>query len=303
MKTTIDPSSVVVATDGSEDALRAVHWAAEQAYLERRPLAVVTVIGTPGVPTIAWAGMGAAYAYQPHELVEHGRAVADEALALVRRLRPGLHAQATVLTGDPRQALVDLSNNIHLLVLGSRGRGAFRSKVLGSVSAAVSRDAACPVIVCRPVSSGSTHDQGLLVGADGTLESLPVIEFAFHQASLLGLPLTVMHCVGPEVGVAPGLTGETSLARRLEEHRLLLSESVAGMSTKFPEVEVELRLASGIAEVCLAKKTGTWNLVIVGRHPVDTVFQFLTGAVATAVVERAHTTVAVVPQSEPRPES
>ncbi|KRA32444.1 MULTISPECIES: universal stress protein [unclassified Nocardioides] len=303
MKTTIDPSSIVVATDGSDDAHRAVHWAAEQAYLERRPLAVVTAIGTPGVPAIAWAGMGAAYAYQPHELVEYGRVVADQALALVRRLRPGLRAEATVLTGDPRQALVDLSSNVHLLVLGSRGRGAFRSKVLGSVSAAVSRDASCPVIVCRPVSSDRTPDQGVLVGADGTPESLPVIEFAFHQASLLGLPLTVVHCVGPEIGVAAGVVGESSPARSWEEHRLLLSESVAGMSTKFPEVDVDLRLASGIAEVYLARNTGAWNLVVVGRHPVDTVFQFLTGAVATAVVERAHTTVAVVPQSEPRPES
>lgn len=299
----IDPSSIVVAADGSDDSDRAVHWAAEQAYLERRPLTVVTAVGTNGIPAVAWSGMGAAYAYQPEELLEHGRAVADAALALVRHLRPGLRAESVVLLGDPRQALVDISTAAHLLVLGSRGRGVFRSKVLGSVSAAVSRDAGCPVVVCRPHGHGRDHgsgeQRGVLVGADGTLESLPVIEFAFQQASLLGLPLTAVHCVWDEVAAVAGARMVPAQESGLEQQRLLLSESVAGMASKFPEVTVDLRLARGLAEECLAADSTSWNLVVVGRHPVDSLLKLVTGAVATAVVERARTTVAVVPQADP----
>ncbi len=260
-------------------------------------MTVVTAVGTAGVPAITWAGVGAGYAYQPHEMAEHGQAIADEAVAIAHHLRPALQVETRVLHGDPRQALVDISGHAHLMVIGSRGRGAFRSKVLGSVSAAVSRDADCPVIVCRPPRHEA--ELGVLVGADGTAESVPIIEFAFLQASLRDLPLTVVHCVWDEIaavhGVAPAAPGESGL----EEQRLLLAESVAGMSAKFPEVTVHLRLAHGLAEDCLTTRSGDWNLIVVGRHPVDTLFQLFTGSIATAVVERAHTTVVVVPQSEP----
>ncbi|GAA1537559.1 universal stress protein [Nocardioides humi] len=299
---TIDPSSVVVAADGSDHADRAVQWAAGQAFRERRPLTVVTAIGIPGVPAVSWAGMGAAYAYQPDELLQRGRAIADEAAAVARHLHPGLDVSTVPLIGDPRQVLVEISQRVHLLVLGSRGRGAFRSKVLGSVSAAVSRDAACPVVVCRPQAGDGHPDRGVLVGADGTAESLPVVEFAFQQASLLDLPLTVVHCLWDEVAAVHGPVMVSPRETGLDEYRMLLSENVAGMSSKFPEVTVDLRLARGLAEECLSDTSGSWNLIVVGRHPVDSLLRLITGAVATAVVERAHTTVAVVPQAEPAAE-
>lgn len=299
MTTTIDPSSVVVATDGSEDATRAVHWAAEQAFLERRPLVVATATGAAQVPAMAAGGLGAGYAPDLDDLMAHGESVAADALAVVQHLRPGLDASSEVLVGDPRQVLVDLSRRAHLLVLGSRGRGAFRSKVFGSVSAAVSRDAACPVFVCRPPSRTEVPTRGILVGADGTPESLPVIEFAFHQASLLDLPLTVVHCVWDQLAalLGPGLVSPRE--QGLEQQRLLLSESVAGMSSKFPEVSTDLRLGRGLAEEFLAADTDAWNLLVVGRHPVDTLLRLVTGSVATAVIEHARTTVAVVPEADP----
>ncbi|KRB80038.1 hypothetical protein ASE01_00570 [Nocardioides sp. Root190] len=300
MTKTINPSSIVVAVDGSDDSHRAVHWAAEQAHRERRPLLVVTATGAVDVPAIAWGGMAAAYVYQPQELLARGQAVADEALAIALHLYPALEVTATAILGDPRVVLTDVSRDTHMLVLGSRGRGAFRSKVLGSVSAAVSRDAECPVVVCRPRGRASADGAGVLVGADGTAESVPVLELAFAQASLLGRPLTVMHTLLDEhVGFrGPGMisAGEPGL----EEHRLLLSESVAGLRPKYPEVETDLVLARGLAEECLSDRSGTWDLIVVGRHPVDTLFRLVTGAVATAVVERAHTNVIVVPQADPR---
>ena len=303
MTTTINPSSVVVATDGSDDALRAVHWAAEQAFLERRPLVVVTATGATQVPVTAWGGYGAGYAPSVDDLMAHGESVAADALAVVRHLRPGLDVSSEVFVGDPRQVLVELSRQVHLLVLGSRGRGAFRSKVMGSVSAAVSRDAACPVFVCRPPAKGETPSRGILVGADGTPESLPVIEFAFHQASLLDLPLTVVHCVWDQVAALLGTGLVSPREEGLEPQRLLLSESVAGMATKFPEVDADLRLGRGLAEEFLAADTDGWNLVVIGRHPVDTLLRLVTGSVAIAVVERARTTVAVVPEADPADEN
>ncbi|HWI42383.1 MAG TPA: universal stress protein [Nocardioides sp.] len=278
MNTDIIPGSIVVGADGSDAADRAIHWAAEQAWLERRHLTVVTAA---------------------EHYLDGSRGIVNVALAMIARMRPGVEADGCVVVGDPREVLVELSPRAHLLVLGSRGHGPVRSKLLGSVSAAVSRDATCPVVVCRPHHwrSANDIDAGVLVGADGTAESLPVIEHAFQQASLRGLPLTVVHCTWDGVVALTGPAVLDPQAVGMEEERLLLAESVAGFTAKFPEVHVELQVARGLAEQVLAAGSARWDLVVVGRHPVDTFARRAMGAVSTSVVEHAHTSVAVVPQA------
>lgn len=295
----LDPGSIVVGADGSEESQRAVHWAAEQASLERRPLVVVTAVGAPDVPGLTWTGMGSRYARHPEEAMDAGQAVAAEAVALARHVAPGVDVRSVVLVADPRQALVDLSRSAHLMVLGSRGRGFVRSKVLGSVSAAVSRDAACPVMVCRPARPDRAAGRGVLVGADGTPASLPVLELAFRQASLRDLPLAVVHCVWDVDRPRHDAELMPPDQPGLDADRLLLAESVAGLSATFPEVAFELLVAQGLTEEFLSGPGSDWDLVVVGRHPVDSLSRLMTGATATVVVERAATTVVVVPEAEP----
>ena len=212
----------------------------------------------------------AAIPYGPSDVLHASRAIVDDAVDLARGMRSDLTIVSMPVIGDPRQVLVDLSPRAHLIVMGSRGRGTFRSMVLGSVSASVSRHAACPVVVCRPLSAGpSTH--GVVVGADGTPDSLTVIEFGFQQASLRGLPLTVVHCFWdarqpfPMFGSCLGARKGRSRRRTL---RLLLSESIAGLSEKYPDVQVSLRLTHGLVDEGLAAMTSDAGLVVVGRHPV-----------------------------------
>jgi nucleotide-binding universal stress UspA family protein len=295
----IQSGSIVVAYDGSEAAVRAVHWAADQAQLERRHLTVVAVASAAtGLAPIS-VGLAGAPTVSPEELVEWARDVADAGLAEVRRVRPGVEADATVVLGEAHSVLVALSSRAHMIVLGSRGHGPVRSKLLGSVSAAVSRDAACPVVVCRPHHHRPAKDidAGVLVGADGTLESLPVIEHAFQQASLRGLPLTVVHCIWDVTSALTGPGVIDAHATGLDEQRLLLAESVAGFSDTFPEVHVDQQVARGAADQVLAAGSARWDLVVVGRHPVDTLGRRFMGAVSTSVVEHADTVVAVVPEA------
>ena len=295
----IEPGSIVVAVDGSDHAERAVRWAADQAALEGRPLVVISMARYDEVYAVGWAGMADAPLAGTRGLLEHASAVAAEQVAAAERLHPDLRVQALAATGDPRVALVDLSPQAHLIVLGSHGRGPLRSMLLGSVSAAVGKHAECPVVVCRPQGRGATT-HGAVVAADGTRESLPVIEFAFEQASLRGLPLTVMHSfwdAAAAVAQYRGISAEDLNDLALQELWMGLSESVAGMREKYPDVPIKLELRHGLVDAAVSPPGRSWDLTVVGRHPVDSIGRLLTGSISTAILERAQGPVAVVPEA------
>lgn len=293
----IEPGSIVVGVDGSTDAERALRWGAEEASRERRPLAVVAAAGIDQVGAVTWAGAGT-YVVPVADLIEQVRAVAEDAAASVHRLRPGLQVTAHAAHGDPRESLVDLSRQAHIVVVGSRGRGAVRSRLLGSVSTSVARHAHSPVVVCRPDSPGIVR-KGVLVGISGTAEEQAVLEFAFQHASMRGLPLTVRHSFHDVLAEMNGAHVVPASGELLEDERLVLAEAVAGYSEKYPEVPVNLELARGLAHETLAAGSESWNLIVVGRHPTDSVSRMLFATVATAVIEHARTTVAVIPVSAP----
>jgi nucleotide-binding universal stress UspA family protein len=277
MSPSIPAGSIVAAVDGSKHSERAVRWAAEQARLARRPLVVVTVAADEG----------------------RGRGLHHEAVDLVRSSWPDVDARAIAPAGDPRAVLVELSRRAHLVVMGSRGRGTLRSILLGSVAATVTTLSTCPVVVCRP-RRAEAAGSGVLVGADGTPESLPVLEFAFEQAAMRGLSLTVVHCMWDVVAAVAGLRNtpaEDLDATDVDEMQILLAESVAGFTEKYPDVPVSRRVAHGLVDEVLAGRSATWDLIVVGRHPRDTARRLFTGSISTAVLERAHTTVAVVPEA------
>jgi nucleotide-binding universal stress UspA family protein len=164
-------AKIVVGVDASPCALQALTWAADEARLRLATLEVVH----------AYHGQAlAAPLYFPSQEALPGRATGgqrppDERLAesseqraefqaavrrqaedlldglLLGELRESLEdvdVQRTVLEDrNPAEALVELSDDADLLVVGSRGRGGFSSLLLGSVSHAVVLHARCPVVV------------------------------------------------------------------------------------------------------------------------------------------------------------
>lgn len=294
--TIIQPGSIVVATDGSIDAEQAVRWAAEQAALESRPLVVFSAAHQ--VPAMVGPWPGPTYVYPADDVLASARAIADNAMRSALAHRPGLAVETAVAELDPRTALTDLTARAGLLVLGSRGRGPVTSKLLGSVSAAVARHATCPVVVCRP-GSGTSAAAGVLVGADGTTGSLPVLDFAFRQASLRSRPLTILHSFDDNVGAGGDPLLPQGSMSTLQAQRLAVAESVAELAQRYPDVRFDVAVAHGYAADVLAAVADRHSLVVIGHHPKDTVTDRITGSSATAVLERAHTNVAVVPEQSP----
>jgi nucleotide-binding universal stress UspA family protein len=73
--------------------------------------------------------------------------MAERLRADAEELASALSAEPRVFNGDAGRALVEHSESLDLLVLGSRGYGPLRSVLLGSVSSYVMRHAGCPVLV------------------------------------------------------------------------------------------------------------------------------------------------------------
>jgi nucleotide-binding universal stress UspA family protein len=137
------PARIVGGVDGSESSKNALRWAAAQAGLTGSEIEVVTTWEYP--PTLGWAPPYPSD-FDPNEDARKALSDAvDEVLGTDRSLKVTL----TVTEGHPGFVLSAASRGANLLVVGSRGHGAFAGMLLGSVSEYCAAHAACPVVVVR----------------------------------------------------------------------------------------------------------------------------------------------------------
>jgi nucleotide-binding universal stress UspA family protein len=135
---------ILVAVDGSEHAEAALAQAIDLAQSEHAQLTVMTAV-TP-VPPTSYATPGAV----TPGLLESIQAEAEDLLRTARDRVPDDLPVHTVLSEQPvRHALLhEIDAGGHdLVVMGSRGRGAVRSALLGSVSHHVLHHSPVPVLI------------------------------------------------------------------------------------------------------------------------------------------------------------
>jgi nucleotide-binding universal stress UspA family protein len=127
---------VVVGTDGSPTAMAAVRFAAERAATASAGLEVITCTGGHQVRDV-----------DEQDLRATASRIAETAADHAREIQP--HLRVSIRTEDcPAEVtLIDASADAGLVVVGTRGRGAFEGMLLGSVSHAVMHGARCAVAV------------------------------------------------------------------------------------------------------------------------------------------------------------
>ena len=184
---------IVVGVDGSPGSKVAVQWAARDAKLRNVPLTLVHV-----VPATAgkWLESSLIPAWMRGQR-ERGRQVIDEALEIAnescRRGPPQIYCEMPSATTVP--ALVDLSKDAELVVVGCLGTGTLRGRHLGSVSSGLVYHAHCPVAVIHDgvVLNADAERAPVLVGIDGSPESELATAIAFDEASRREVGLTALH--------------------------------------------------------------------------------------------------------------
>jgi nucleotide-binding universal stress UspA family protein len=127
---------VVVGTDGSAEATAAVGFAADRAAAASAALEVITCTGGHQVEDVDERALRAS-----------ADRIAGAAADRVRETHPELTVTTRVEDCPPELTLVDASVDAGLVVVGTRGRGAFEGMLLGSVSHAVIHGAGCAVAV------------------------------------------------------------------------------------------------------------------------------------------------------------
>jgi nucleotide-binding universal stress UspA family protein len=141
------PKNILVPTDFSECATRALDYACELAQKLDATVHLVHSFG-PGSPE-----MNLVLTSVMIDTMRSGAAQALESLAAGRsNVRFG---NLDVVRGDPRDNILEVAQTLRadLIVIGTHGRRGFARVVLGSVAEHVLRRADCPVITLRGAES------------------------------------------------------------------------------------------------------------------------------------------------------
>jgi len=290
---------IVVGVDGSPSSQTAVRWAAREAVLRNVPLHLVHLIDTPPWGSLAF---GREVIPRPPESREwqeaEGEKVIEAALKLAQDAAGG--SALPKLEGEVRfaatgPALVEMSRQAQLVVVGSRGNNKLIRILLGSVTTGLIHHAHCPVAVIHGQLPDTSQPSQLpvLVGIDGSPASELATAIAFDEASRRGVELVALHAWSDaDVSDIPHLdwssqqlVGERALAERL-----------AGWRERYPDVSLERRIVLDAPALHILDEARSSQLVVVGSHGRGRFSGMLLGSVSMAVAQAASVPVIVARQ-------
>jgi nucleotide-binding universal stress UspA family protein len=285
---------VVAGTDGSEESLRAVDWAAREAVLRGLPLRIVSAAALPPRMIARHRGSG------PDTVSDTLGKERDRALAVAAEraaaAAPDLLIDVDELPGAPAYAVTEAGSGASMLVVGSRGIGAFTAMILGSLSQYVSAHATCPVVVVREETTAAHRQVGVGIG-DPAL-SAAALAFAFEEAALRKASLIAVHAwdaPGSPIAQAT-LALATPGAHDLEEEAVRQMDSLlADWQAKYPDVQVSHDFVHAHPGRALVGLSARADLVVLGRHTTRGGALPGPGAVRHAVLNHAHGPVVTVP--------
>lgn len=291
--------SVVVAVDGSLASLAAVRWGANTAMKRGVPLRLAA---SYTMPQFLYAeGM-----VPPQELFDDLQTETmdkiEAARAEAEKVAPDIEILHTLAEGSPIDMLLELSKDVTMIVMGSRGLGGLSGMVMGSVSAAVVSHAQCPVVVVREDLDEAYKYGPVVVGVDGSGVSQKAIEYAFAEADARGCELIAVH-TWMDMQIQASLAGLSAAQQQWEtveqEQHMLLGHRLAGFAEQYPDVKVTKIVTRDRPVRALADAALGAQLLIVGSHGRGGFKGMLLGSTSRALLQSTPCPMMVVrPQSK-----
>jgi nucleotide-binding universal stress UspA family protein len=298
----VDPGTtyeVVVGVDGSAGARTALAWGLREAQLRSGAVRLVTVWPEDLPPHAHDEGIGRPdVADFEQDVRSRMQTEAAEVAASTGCETVPVHPE--VRYGQPAQQLIDTAGPDGLLVVGSRGRGALRGALLGSVGQQCAHYAVGPVVIVRDDGSagGAARREGagrVVVGVDGSPGSVAALRFAEQEALLRGGELHVVHAWIDTVSGYGGPPWEVPVTTLQQQADTTLQESLqAAWREGAPGVQVRAETVEGVDWDVLTRVAEGAELLVVGSRGRAAWSGLLLGSVGLHLVTDAPSPVAVV---------
>ncbi len=212
----------------------------------------------------------------------------------------GAAVEVEIRAGRPAEVLTEVAREreADLLIVGSRGRSAARSALLGSVSAHLVDHAPCPVLVARRPSVDR-----ILFATDGSETAIGAATILERWRAFRGLPVDVVS-VAPSVHhLAAAFLTPWSLSgdvRELpdddagSEHRAHAEQMAARLGGAGYRCTPHLRNGDAAGEICEAAVELGDDLIVTGSRGLGDLRRMLSGSVAHDVLLHAPVSVLVM---------
>ena len=287
---------IIVGADGSEPSFQALRWAVHEARRHRAEVQVVSCYLVPG-----YAGFDGTAIYPSsidvEALQEAATAVVQRAAKVVEAIDPALVVEGATPMSSPVVGITDVAMVGDEIVVGATGHSGLAAGLLGSVAAGVTHRAHVPVIVVPAKSSVEFGDsmKKIVVGVDGSQESLLALDWAYNAALLSGAELTVVHSwlyPYPVTELSPREVRRPMEADAENE----LQSSLDSLGTRLTDgsVVIHRELREDSAVDALLKEGDGADLVVVGSRGRGGFRARLLGSVSRTLVQHASCPVAVI---------
>lgn len=288
---------VLAATDLSAPARHAAERAARVARELGAALALLHVISA--TPLERLRRLVATGRDDVHARIE--TSIREEIDRLAERLRSldERDTQVLVATGNLGDEIrrLEAARQVDLLVVGSRGAGFLRHRILGTTAERLVRGTATPVLVVKQPAHESYRR--MLVAVDFT----PTSRHALHVARTIApaAELVVLHAytVPFEEWMRPGDVGARTLDHYRKAARRDASADLLALqqATAVPPGTAAALLLEGdpSIRICEQEQVRDCDLIVVGKQGESPLEQFLIGSVTQHVLQESQADVLVVP--------
>lgn len=286
---------ILVGTDGSTESLAAVKWASDRAV---RTGARVHVICTYALASYSAAALDGGYAMLDDEALKRGaQTVVNEAVEHAKK-QGDIHVSSSIEPGDPAGVLVDMSKEVDMIVVGSRGGGGFADRLLGTVSSALPAHAKCPVVVVPRHTSGKsfTPVERIVVGSDGSEVASAALKRSIDEAEAWDAELTAISAVPIAQGnsmmawMPTSIDREALLADVRQGLNMAIDSALAGR-----DIHVARHALDGSPASLLIEFSTAVDLVVVGTRGRGGFAGVLLGSTSQTVLGHSTCPVMIVP--------
>jgi nucleotide-binding universal stress UspA family protein len=227
----------------------------------------------------------------PHNVEEEMVEAAEQKAEEITNEAQALFFQEKITTDkqiirrtDPADAILELSCDYDLTVMGAHGENEKDPYALGSVTKKVIAHTECPTLIVKKVS----NLYNLLVCVDGSKSAIKALDYGVKLAEKMNADITLLN-------VQENRLFDTSPKFAQDLGDKILSNALDAIENR--KLKVDKKMAFGVPSNVIVEvaEKGKHDLIVLGSRGQGKVKRFLLGSVCDDVSHKAKCSVLIVP--------